>query len=180
MKQIKFKSILLIISIMSIINSCVTIPKGVTAVKQFDAQKYLGTWYEIARMDFRFERDLNNVTATYSLNKNGSINVVNQGFNYKQNKWKQAIGKAKFVKSSDVAMLKVSFFGPFYAGYNVVSLDNDYKYALIIGDNLKYVWILSRETIIPKEIKDKYLKILDNLGCKTASLVWTEHKNKSK
>lgn len=155
--------------------SCSTIPKGITAIQNFDKEKYLGLWYEIARMDFRFERDLNNVTATYSLNKNGSIRVDNKGFNYKQLQWKQAIGKAKLVGTPNQGMLKVSFFGPFYSGYNIIAIDGDYKYALVLGKNLHYLWILSRETTIPEETKNKFIKIASELGCNTSSLIWTEH-----
>ena len=174
MKQIRLYHIILI-STMCILISCSTIPKGITAIQDFDKQKYLGQWFEIARMDFRFERNLNNVTATYTLNKDGSIKVDNKGFDYKQMKWKEAIGKAKFVEPTNIGMLKVSFFGPFYSGYNVIAIDSDYKYALIIGKNLDYLWILSRETRIPEEIKNKYIKIAEDLGCKTTSLIWTEH-----
>src|SRR4051794_37755043 len=100
----------------SILESCRTIPKGAVAVKPFDIEKYLGKWYEIARFDFRFEKNLNNTTANYSFNKDGSIKVVNRGYNYKTDEWKEAIGKAKFVSSTNEARLKVSFFGPFYSG----------------------------------------------------------------
>ena len=155
--------------------TCSTIPRGVVAVKPFNKEKYLGKWYEIARLDFRYERNLNNTTAEYSLNDNGSIKVDNRGFNYEKGKYEQAIGKAKFVSSEDIAMLKVSFFGPFYAGYNVIALDEEYKYALVSGDRLRYLWILSRETTIPDEVKRKYLKIAENLGFKTSELVWVEH-----
>ena len=156
-------------------NSCKTIAPGALAVSPFDAEKYLGKWYEIARFDFRFERGLNNTTAEYSLNPDQSIKVLNRGFNYEKKEWKQAIGKAKFVKDPNIAMLKVSFFGPFYAGYNVIELDKDYKYALIIGKNTKYLWLLSREKTIPKEIIDKYLETAKNLGCKVENLIWVEH-----
>lgn len=159
--------------------SCSTIPKGVSPVRNFDKDKYLGQWYEIARMDFRFERNLNNVTATYTLREDGNIKVDNKGYDYVKKKWKQAVGKAKFAGADDVGMLKVSFFGPFYAGYNVVAIDSDYKYALIIGQRLDYVWILSRETTIPEDIKNKYLKIAADLGCNTSALIWTEHTTNS-
>jgi apolipoprotein D and lipocalin family protein len=158
--------------------SCSTIPKGATAVKPFDKEKYLGKWYEIARMDFKFERNLNNTTANYSINNDGSIKVDNRGFNYKTKKWKQAIGKAKFVGEQNIAMLKVSFFGPFYSGYNVIALDKEYKYALVAGKNLKYLWILSRELSLPNEVKLNYLKIADDLGYKTSELIWVEQGNK--
>jgi apolipoprotein D and lipocalin family protein len=155
--------------------SCSTIPKGVTAVYLFDKNRYLGKWYEIARLDFKFERNLDNTTADYSVNPNGTIRVFNQGFNIKTKKWKSATGKAKFVKAENIAMLKVSFFGPFYSGYNVIAIDNEYKYALIAGKNLKYLWILSRETFIPEDIKQKYIALAKNSGYNTDDLVWVKH-----
>lgn len=164
---------------MSTLFSCTTIPKGAVAVKSFDKQKYLGKWYEIARIDFKFERNLNNTTAEYSLNKNGSIRVENRGYNIKKEKWTKAVGKAKFVKEDDIAMLKVSFFGPFYAGYNVIAIDPNYTYALVAGKNLKFLWILSRNTTIPDEIKTQYLKIAEEIGYNTSNLLWVKH-NKNK
>jgi apolipoprotein D and lipocalin family protein len=161
-----------------IFNSCSTIPKGATAIKPFDKEKYLGKWYEIARMDFKYERGLNNTTAEYSVRDDGKIKVDNKGFKTQTKEWKQAIGKAKFVGEQNVAMLKVSFFGPFYSGYNVIALDNEYKYALVAGKNLNYLWILSRETTIPENIKQNYLKIAENLGYKTSELLWIEHYKK--
>lgn len=154
--------------------SCVSIPKGATAVKPFKKDKYLGKWYEIARMDFKFEKDLNNVTATYSLKNDGSIKVDNRGYNYVKKEWKQSIGKAKFVNESNEGRLKVSFFGPFYAGYNVIEIDTDYQFALITGNNLKYLWILSRNKSIPENIKQQYLKKAQSLGYDTTALVWTK------
>jgi apolipoprotein D and lipocalin family protein len=148
---------------------------GAIAVKPFDSNKYLGKWYEIARLDFKFERDLNNTTANYSLNEDGSIKVVNRGFNYITNEQKEAVGKAKFVGPRDEGKLKVSFFGPFYSGYNVIALDPEYMYALIAGKNLKYLWILSRETTIPENIKQEYLKKAQDLGYNTSELIWVEH-----
>jgi apolipoprotein D and lipocalin family protein len=170
-KPLFFYSSLLIIIMMTFI-SCSSIVKGGIAVTPFDKEKYLGKWYEIARMDFKFERNLNNSTANYSVNTDGSIKVENRGFNYQTKVWKEAIGKAKFAGDPNVAMLKVSFFGPFYAGYNVIALDKDYKYALIAGQNLKYLWLLSREMTIPEDIKLSYLKIAENLGYNTSKLVW--------
>jgi apolipoprotein D and lipocalin family protein len=155
--------------------SCSTIPNGAVAVKPFDKERYLGKWYEIARKDFKYERDLSNTTAEYSLNDNGTIKVVNQGYNTKKGEWTQAIGKAKFVGEENIAKLKVSFFGPFYSGYNVIAIDDEYKYALVAGESLKYLWILSREINIPVEIKDKYLKIAEEIGYNTADLIWVKH-----
>ncbi|MEE4178200.1 MAG: lipocalin family protein [Bacteroides sp.] len=158
-----------------ILQSCASIPKGAVPVSPFDKEQYLGKWYEVARLDFRFERNLNNTTAEYSENSDGSIKVDNQGYNYVKDEWQQAIGKAKFRGDENVAALKVSFFGPFYTGYNVIALDAEYQYALVAGRNLDYLWILSRRTTIPEDIKAQYLKIAADLGYETAELIWVEH-----
>jgi len=157
--------------------SCSTIPEGAVAVKPFNKEKYLGKWYEIARFDFKFERNMNNTTAQYSINDNGTIKVVNRGYNYEKKEWKEANGIAKFVGDDDVAMLKVSFFRPFYSGYNVIAIDNDYRFALVCGKNLSYLWILSRETTIPEDIKQNYITIAKKLGFNTSDLIWVEHDN---
>ncbi|MCH5685331.1 lipocalin family protein [Niabella sp. W65] len=122
-----------------------TVPKGIKAVSNFQKDRYLGKWYEIARFDFRFEKNMSRVTAEYSANSDGTIRVKNSGYDNKKYKQKQSIGKAKFVGNEDVAMLKVSFFGPFYAGYNVIAIDDNYQYALVCGKSRDYLWLLSRK-----------------------------------
>jgi apolipoprotein D and lipocalin family protein len=174
MKSKKLISLLITIVVMAGFYSCSTIPKGIRAVKPFEKERYLGKWYEIARFDFRFERDLNNTTAEYSLYANGNIKVDNKGYNTKKGKWSQAIGTAKFVGNENIAMLEVSFFAPFYSGYNVIAIDPDYKYALVAGASLNYLWILSRETTIPVEIKNNYLKIAKDYGFNTSNLHWID------
>lgn len=155
--------------------SCSTIPKGLKAVKPFDTKKYLGTWYEIARFDYRFERNMNNVTATYSLRKDGLIKVDNKGFDYVRQKWKQSVGKAKPAGDPQTGMLKVSFFGPFYAGYNVIAIDPDYQYALIAGASLDYLWILSRTPDMPEKIRTDYIAMAEKAGYNTSGLIWVKH-----
>lgn len=158
-----------------IFNSCsVDIPKGATAVQNFEVEKYLGKWYEIARFDYRFEKNLNNVTANYSKNADGSIKVVNSGYDYVKKEWKQSEGEARFVNQPTEARLKVSFFKPVWSGYNVIDLV-DYKYALVAGNSLKYLWILSREKTVPEDITARFLKKAENLGYKTENLIWVEH-----
>ena len=157
------------------LSSCVSIPEGAKAVSPFNLDKYLGKWYEIARLDFKYERGLSEVTAEYSRSGENTIRVLNRGFNKAENQWKESVGKAKPVGEADEARLKVSFFGPFYSGYNVIAIDPDYRYALVAGDNLKYLWLLSREKTMPQEIKDKYLEQARSLGYRTEDLVWTEH-----
>lgn len=162
-----------------LLNSCKSIPKNATPVEGFDVNRYLGTWYEIARFDFRFERGLDNTSAQYSLDEKGNVVVLNSGFNYEKNKWTKADGLAKFRGGKNVAALKVSFFGPFYSGYNVLALDEDYQYALIAGKNLDYLWILSRTKSIPEEIKSQYLDLAQEIGYDTSKLIWVKHDKNS-
>lgn len=150
-----------------------SIPASAEAVRDFDAERYLGKWYEIARFDFKFEKNLSRVTANYSLNPDGSIKVINSGYNAEKRHWQSAEGRAIFAKTPEVGMLKVSFFGPFYAGYNVIAIDKDYKYALVFGRNLNYLWLLSREETMPKKVIENYLEIAAEAGYDLSRLVWT-------
>ncbi|MBO5236676.1 MAG: lipocalin family protein [Spirochaetaceae bacterium] len=154
--------------------SCQSAPKNIFPVTGFNYERYLGKWYEIARFDFTFEKDMENVTAYYSKNQDGSIRVENRGYNYKQQEWKESIGKAKFRKSPEMGALKVSFFGPFYSDYNIIALDSEYQYALVAGKNYNYLWILSRTNTIPEEVKQDYLVLAESIGFDTSKLVWTK------
>lgn len=171
--DLRMKPVILL-AMLAFLFSCNQMPAGLKPVSGFNKQKYLGRWYEIARFDFRFEKNMNQVTATYSLNDNGTIKVENRGYDTEKGQWKEITGKAKFAGSDTIGSLKVSFFGPFYAGYNVAAINEDYRYALVIGQNTSYMWLLSRETSMPEEVKTRYLKIAEELGCKTSELVWTE------
>lgn len=154
-------------------SSCVSIPKGAKAVSPFQKDKYLGSWYEIARLDFKFEKGLDHVTADYSLIDDNTIRVDNKGYSIKEKKWKESTGKAKLTGNGSEGRLKVSFFGPFYAGYNVIAIDPEYHYAMVAGNNLDYLWLLSREKTIPEDIKVKYLAQASALGYDVKQLVWT-------
>lgn len=160
-----------------VFNSCsVGIPEGATAIKNFNVDKYMGKWYEIARFDFKFEKDLDQTTASYSLNENGTVKVENRGYNYVKKEWKESIGEARFVDDKSEARLKVSFFKPIWAGYNVVDIDDDYRYALVAGNSLKYLWILSRTQDIPDTIKQRFLDKAEKMGYNTQNLIWVSHK----
>lgn len=146
----------------------------VTVVTPFDTMRYLGRWYEIARLDFRHEKNLDNTTAHYSLNKDNSIKVVNQGWNYVKEEWEVAEGKAK-PRKKNTGALKVSFWGPFYDEYNVVEITNDYQYALVFGKNTDYMWILSREKTMPEIVRQYFVLKAQSFGYNTDKLVWPEH-----
>lgn len=142
----------------------VSVPQGIQPVSGFDAARYMGTWYELARIDHRFEKGLTRVSAQYSLNDDGTVNVINRGYDAAKKEWRQANGKARFLGEPDVAALKVSFFGPFYGGYNVVSLDDDYQTSLVIGDSRDYFWLLSRRKTIPEQKFRQLLEKARSLG----------------
>jgi len=155
---------------------CVGAPEHIQPVDEFELNRYLGTWYEIARLDHSFERGLEQVTANYSLRDDGGVKVINKGFNATKNKWKQAEGKAYFVGDPDVGQLKVSFFGPFYGGYNIIELDKaNYQYSLVCGPNMSYLWILARDPKLDKPIVDKLVAKAKSLGFATDELIYVKH-----
>lgn len=152
-------------------------PKAVEPVDEFELNKYLGKWYEIARLDHSFERNLEQVSAEYSLREDGGVRVKNRGYSVKKNKWKEAIGKAYFVRKSDEGYLKVSFFGPFYGSYVIFELDKtDYQYAFISGSNESYLWFLSRNPTVGNEIKQTFKNRAKELGFNTEELIWVNQK----
>ncbi|UBQ43378.1 lipocalin family protein [Comamonas thiooxydans] len=130
----------------------------------FDAKRYMGTWYELARIEHSFEKGLTQVSAQYSLNDDGTVAVVNRGYDASKKEWRQANGKAQFLGDPSIAALKVSFFGPFYGGYNVVGLDDQYQTSLVIGNSLDYFWLLSRSKIIPEQHFRRLLEKAQSLG----------------
>ena len=157
---------------------CVQIPEGLNAVRGFEVERYLGAWYEIARLDHSFERGLIQVNANYSLNEDGSLRVVNRGFDPKMNKWKQVTGRAYFVAEPDLGRLKVSFFWPFYGGYNILVLDeSQYAYALVCGNSRDYLWILARQPVLPEPVLASLIKKAKDLGFDTEALIYVPQEN---
>lgn len=141
-------------------------------MKPFNQEKYLGTWYEIARLDYKYERHLDHVTANYGLKPNGLISVTNKGYDTRKQTWEESRGKAKPAGDPQEARLKVSFFGPFYSGYNVIAIDDEYRYALVAGKSTDYLWLLSRSKTMPDDVKTNFLKKAQALGYNTNQLVW--------
>jgi len=124
---------------------CTGAPKGIVAVDRFELPRYLGTWYEIARIENRFERGSEQVTAEYSLREDGKVRVFNKGYYPVKKQWKTIEGKAKFAGDPTKGALAVSFFGPFYSGYTVFDLDRvNYSWAMVAGYSRDYFWILAR------------------------------------
>lgn len=169
------KNILAILALL--LAGCVGIPENVKPVDNFKLEKYLGKWYEIARLDHSFERGLTRISADYSLRDDGGVRVLNRGYSAKENAWKEAEGKAYFVNRPDQGYLKVSFFGPFYGAYVVFDLDQaSYQYALVCGPDKSYLWILSRTPEMKKDVKDRLVTKATALGFDTSKLIFVEHR----
>ena len=162
--------------LLSLLTGCVGIPKGITPVDSFELERYLGRWYEIARLDHSFERGLSRVTAEYSLRKDGGVRVVNRGWSAAKGTWRQAEGRAYFVEGKDRGYLKVSFFGPFYGSYVIFELDRDYRYALVCGPDRSYLWLLAREPEINPELRDRLIARAAALGFATENLIMVGHR----
>ena len=159
-----------------LLTSCVGIPEDVNPVNDFKLERYLGKWYEIARLDHSFERGLSRVTASYSMRKDGGVKVINRGYSAEKNTWKEAEGKAFFVEKDNLGYLKVSFFGPFYGSYIVFDLDHEnYQYSIVSGPDKSYLWILSRSPKINKNIKSILIQKAKKLGFDTSKLIYVEH-----
>jgi apolipoprotein D and lipocalin family protein len=153
---------------------CTGVPEGFTPVKGFQAERYLGTWYEIARLDHSFERGLTKVTATYRRRADGGIDVLNRGYDPEEKSWREAEGRAYFIGSPDTASLKVSFFRPFYGGYHVMALDPDYRWAMVAGPDHDYLWILARSPSLPEAALDTLRQTARRAGFDLSRLIMVD------
>ena len=171
-----------IISIIALlIVGCVGIPDGLKPVDRFQIERYLGKWYEIARLDHSFERGLIRVSAEYTLREDGGVRVLNRGYLASEGKWKEIEGKAYFVNRPDEGFLKVSFFGPFYGSYVILELEQqDYSYALVCGPDKSYLWILARSPFLDKDVRDRLISRASSLGFDTGKLIFVNHDERDK
>jgi len=156
---------------------CVGRPDNVHPVSNFNTTKYLGKWYEIARLDHSFERGLSHVTADYTVREDGGLKVLNRGYKDADAVWKESEGKAYFVDKKDEGYLKVSFFGPFYGSYIVFDLDQEnYSYSLISGPDKSYLWLLSRTPTMDAAVQARLIEKARGLGFDTSKLIYVNQK----
>lgn len=154
---------------------CLGKPDTIQPVTPFALDRYLGRWYEIARLDHSFERGLDHVNAEYSLQEDGSVRVLNRGYDPAKKQWKEAIGKAQFVDNKNEGYLKVSFFGPFYGSYVVFGLDQqDYQYSFISGPDTSYLWLLARTPTVSDAVMQQFLTAAKNAGFDTSKLIMVD------
>jgi len=166
-----FKKLVLTSLILFILSACTGIPKNLSTVKGFDSDKYLGTWYEIARLDHKFERGMSHVQATYAKRDKGGLTVLNKGYVQADKVWKSVEGKAFLNGEPDEGRLKVSFFGPFYGGYNILVLDKQYQYSMVAGPDRDMLWILSRTKVMDDRVYQYLIEQANTWGFDTKSLI---------
>jgi apolipoprotein D and lipocalin family protein len=156
---------------------CVGVAPGIAPVENFDVSRYLGKWYEIARLDHSFERGMERVTAEYSLREDGGIRVINSGYSTKSGERRVAEGKAFFVSDRTKGHLKVSFFGPFYGSYVVFELDQaGYEYAFVTSYDRSYLWLLSRKPEIDPALLERFIAVASDRGFDTSRLIRVNQK----
>ena len=161
----------------TLLSGCLGMPESVKPVQGFELDRYLGKWYEVARLDHSFERGMDQVTAEYSLRDDGGVRVLNRGYSVEKNKWSEAEGKAFFVGESDQGYLKVSFFGPFYGSYVVFDMDQEnYQYAFISGPDTSYLWFLSRTPTVDPKLLARFVEQARSLGFDTDQLIYVNQK----
>lgn len=144
-------------------------------VPRVDLDRYVGRWYEIARLPNRFEKQCaGSVTATYSVRADGKIEVVNR-CRKSSGAYTTATGKAKIVDKTTNAKLKVTFFWPFYGDYWILDLGDNYEYAVVGSPNRKYLWILSRNRQMDESLYRQLLAKMAARGFKTEQMIKTSH-----
>jgi lipocalin len=143
-----------------------------TTVDDLDLKRYMGRWYEIARFDHSFERDMGYCEAFYAERSDGRISVTNTGINLRTGKRKTSYGKAK--AGDRPGQLRVSFFWIFYSDYNILALDDDYEWALVGSKSPKYLWILSRRRHIDSTTRQHIVDIAERCGYRTQDLIWVK------
>jgi apolipoprotein D and lipocalin family protein len=173
MKQLTISLILLILC------SCSAKPDLPPTIDNFAAERYLGQWYEIARYENWFEKDLDNTSAFYSQKKDGRVEVLNKGYNPKKDKWKEANGFARLNRAPNKGLLRVTFMWPFFADYRIIHIDGNYEHAIVGSNTFKYLWILSRSPSISEDKKSELLEILKGYNYDVSKLIYpNQDKNK--
>jgi apolipoprotein D and lipocalin family protein len=165
---------LILIGFISLLVGCTGLPDGVAPVSNFDVNRYTGQWFEIARLENRFEKGLEGVTATYDITPEGTISVINEGLSTEDGTVKRAEGRATWVDDPAVGHLKVSFFGPFYSSYVIFELAPDYSYAFVTGYSRDYLWLLARTPDLPETIKLAFVAQATELGFNLDDLIWVD------
>lgn len=171
--------ILLVVSSAYLMFGKLGLPEGMSAVSPFDMKRFEGTWYEIARLDHGFEKNMSHVSYTYTLNEKNGFKIENKSFDTKSGKWVVSGGKGDLIESPNVGRLKVSYFGPFYGSFNVIAMDPNYGWAMVTGPNARYFWILSRQKVLDDKIMQELIRKAIGMGFKLEKMVHVDQKDET-
>ncbi len=143
-------------------STCNANPVDNTTVSEFDLDRYMGKWYEVARIDNRYQRNLTAVTAEYSLGKGDRITIVNRGYNPSNGEWREV--EARGETTSTVGRLKVSFFLFVTSEYNIMDLGENYEWALVGTKSSNFLWIISRTPALPADTLNHIISLAEKRG----------------
>ena len=167
--------VVVVVAGLHLVTACTGLPEGIKPVTDFDADAYMGRWYEIARLDHSFERGQSNVTADYALQDDGTLSVLNRGYDEAEGEWREASAVARFAGPANVGHLEVSFFQPLYASYVIFELADDGSHAYITGHNRDYLWLLARTPQVTDEVRQAFVQRVSDLGFASDALIWVDH-----
>ncbi|RLQ22463.1 lipocalin [Seongchinamella sediminis] len=170
----RIAAVTLMLACLQLLTGCTGLPDGIAPVSDFEADAYMGRWYEIARLDHSFERGQSNITADYALQDDGTVSVLNRGFDDAEDEWRQASAVARFAGAADVGHLEVSFFQPIYASYVIFALAGDGSYAYVTGHKRDYLWLLARSPRVGEDVKRDFVQRVSDLGFDTRELIWVD------
>ena len=175
MKIGKIQTVLTLMTVVLLGTSWLKADEPIPVVENFELDRFLGKWYEIARLPHSFEEGLEQVTATYSLRDDGKVKVLNRGYDIEDQEWSEAEGKARIADPEMPAYLEVSFFWIFYADYRIIELEPDYQYMMVTSSSRDYLWILSRTPNLDQNIYLNLVEKAKNWGFDTSKLIMVKH-----
>ena len=142
--------------------------------RKLELQRYLGQWYEIARLDHSFERGLTHVSGHYTINNDGSVTVTNRGFKTDKNRWDEA-GASFDGKDPTVGHLKF-LFRAFFSSYVIFELDQlHYQYAFVTSYNKEFLWLLARTPTVDEDVIQRFKAMISIYDFDQQSLIWVDH-----
>ncbi|MNZ79556.1 Outer membrane lipoprotein Blc precursor [compost metagenome] len=147
-------------------------PQRIQVIQNFDAARYAGSWYVLARIDHPEEQGLVQTGVHYRSHSDGSLSMVQRGLDPASRQWSKRVSLAQPAGSPSQGALKISPLGPFSSAYNVVALDADYRWALVLGASADRAWVLSRTASLPAQASASLLQQARSAGVNIEQLLW--------
>ena len=162
------------LGILIFLSGCATKPLNINPIQNFDVNKYMGRWYEIARIDSFLKDGMDYVYSDYHLDKDGTISVLSSGLKAGDSTREYVEGEADLAKGRKTGFLEISFIRPFYSDYIVFKVDGDYQYSYVGGSDKNHIWLFSKTPTVPEDIREDFLARANSLGYDVTKLVWVQ------